>query len=372
MLNATTRELTLVKNALDVAAIVAITDHQGNITHVNDKFCEISKYSRAELLGKNHRIIKSRVHPPEFFQKLWKTISSGHVWTGEICNRRKDNELYWVNTTIVPFLDESGKPYQYVSIRFDITAKKLAEAQLVSYSKRLEQSNEELEHFASIAAHDLQEPLRKIRAFSDRVNVKMTNNLSNEAIDYLGRISAAAGRMQNLIDDLLTYSRVRTRQSEFTYVDLNKVVADVTADLEIQIDKESAKIVKEHLPVIEADETQMHQLFLNLISNAIKFHKPGTPNEIFISSSVENNMCEIQVRDNGIGFDEKYLDRIFQIFQRLHGKSEFRGTGVGLAVCRRIVLRHGGDITARSEPDKGSVFIVRLPAHHRKEESYGG
>ncbi len=361
-LESTSRELASIKQALDVAAIVAITDRAGKITHVNDKFCHISKYSREELLGKTHRVIKSGYHPKDFFVDLWKTISSGKVWEGELCNRAKDGSLYWVNTCIVPFLDEAETPYQYVSIRYEITQRKEAEAKLVSYSKRLEQSNQELEHFASIAAHDLQEPLRKIRAFSDRVIVKCKDLLPKEPTEHLQRIQGAATRMQNLIDDLLTYSRIRTAKQSFVSVDLNGTLRDVISDLEIPIEQSQAEIeIKGPLPTILADATQMHQLFQNLMSNGLKFRKSGETPSIIIEAKELNNTCTFSVTDNGIGFDEKYLDRIFNIFQRLHGRAEYPGTGVGLAVCRRIVERHRGSIHATSTLGKGSTFLVTLP-----------
>lgn len=368
ILESTIRELTSIKQALDFAAIVAITDRAGTITHVNDKFCQISKYSREELLGQNHRIIKSGYHPHEFYVDLWETISSGQVWEGEICNRAKDGSLYWVNTCIVPFLDEENRPYQYVSIRYEITQRKEAEEQLVSYSKRLEQSNRELEHFASIAAHDLQEPLRKIRSFSDRLSTRYAEVLG-EGRDYLERMQNAAERMQNLIDDLLTYSRVRTQSKPFVKVDLNQVLHDVLSDLEIAIEQSGAKIdVQESLGIVQGDGSQMHQLFQNLLSNAIKFRSKDRTCQISVSSEVLGDERVISIKDNGIGFDEKYLDRIFNIFQRLHQRGEYPGTGVGLAVCRRIVDRHNGKLTAQSRLGEGSVFLLTLPLVQAKGE----
>lgn len=368
------RELANIKHALDQSAIVATTDRAGSITYVNDKFCEISKYSREELLGQNHRLINSCYHSREFWVEMWKTISSGKTWSGEIRNRAKNGKIYWVNTTIVPFLDEKGVPFQYVSIRFEITQRKEAEQKLAHYASRLENSNRELQDFASIAAHDLQEPLRKIQAFSDRIQTKFRDLLPVEATDYLNRMQSAAGRMQTLINDLLTYSRVTTKAQPFKRVDLKTIVSGVLTDLEVRIEQTSARVQIGELPAIEADEIQMRQLFQNLIGNALKFHHQGSPPEVFVSSQIlrgpnHEEYCQIQVSDQGIGFDEKYLTRIFTIFQRLHGRSEYEGTGVGLAVCRRIVERHGGEITARSASGKGATFIITLPMRpHRHEE----
>ena len=357
------------KSAIDEAAIVAITDKRGIITYVNKKFCAISKYPSEELLGQTHRIINSSYHPKEFFDEMWKTISSGRTWEGEIRNRAKDGSYYWVNTTIVPFMDDKGHPVQYVAVRYEITERKLAEEQLKVYAKKLEVSNQELQDFASVAAHDLQEPLRKIQSFSDRLKIKAQEDLKPDARDYVDRIQASAQRMQVLINDLLTYSRVTTKAQPFAKVDLNDVVKQVVSDLEIRIEQSKGKVEWRDLPVIDADATQMHQLFQNLISNALKFAKPGQTPVVKVEAEITNHSplgksgpaYQIQIKDNGIGFDEKYLDRIFTIFQRLHGRHEYEGTGIGLAVCRKIVDRHGGFVTASSSPGEGATFIVTLP-----------
>lgn len=359
-LEVATRELVNIRRALDQSAIVAITDVKGTIIHVNDKFCEISKYSRDELIGQNHRIINSGFHPKEFFVDLWKTIASGKVWEGEVKNKAKDGSYYWVYTTIVPFLKEDGKPYEYVSIRYEITQRKLAE-------ERLKASNEELQSFATIAAHDLQEPLRKIQTFGERLKVKGEKVLPPELLDYVNRIQSSSTRMRTLIDDLLSYSRVTSRAAPFEKIDLSKIVGEVLSDLEVRIEQTKAKISVQKLPNIEADPSQMRQLFQNLISNAMKFQKPDVPPVIEVSGKTVSNWCTIEVKDNGIGFDEKYLDRIFAIFQRLHGRHEYEGTGVGLAVCRKIVERHGGMLTARSTPGAGAIFIATIPIKQPKE-----
>lgn len=364
------------KSAIDEAAIVAITDKHGIITYVNDKFCAISKYPKEELLGQSHRIINSDHHPKEFFIDMWKTISSGTTWEGEIRNRAKDGSFYWVHTNIVPFMDDSGKPVQYVAVRYEITERKLAEEQLKVYAKKLEISNQELQDFASVAAHDLQEPLRKIQSFSDRLKTKTKEDLKPEAQDYLDRIQNSANRMQILINDLLTYSRVTTKAQPFCLVNLNDVVTEVVSDLEIRLEQSKGKIEFKDLPTIQADRTQMHQLFQNLLSNALKFSNPGVNPIVKLEAQVFEQSplgrpgpaCQILITDNGIGFDEKYLDRIFTIFQRLHGRHEYEGTGIGLAVCRKIVDRHGGFITAKSAANKGATFIVTLPFKQNTED----
>lgn len=354
------------KLALDVAAIVTVTDRTGRITHANDRFCEISKYPREELVGQNHRIIKSEVHPPEFYREMWRTISSGRVWTGEVCNRAKDGSHYWVNTTIVPFLDSSGKPYQYVSIRFDISPRIAAEEKLRAYAKRLEDSNQDLEHFASIAAHDLEEPLRKIRAFSDRLAMKTKDLLSPDDRDYLMRIQNAAVRMQDLINGLLSYSSLHLKPAGFEAVDLNRVAADVLSDFELRAKEAGGQIVVAELPTIAGDAQQLYQLLQNLVANAIKFRSPDRPLRVHVTARVEGAQCVISVKDNGIGFEEKNIDRIFNIFQRLHGRTQYPGAGVGLAICRRIAERHNGTITTKSQPGAGAEFLVTLPVEQPK------
>lgn len=363
------------KSAIDEAAIVAITDKSGIITYVNEKFCVISKYSVDELIGKTHKVINSGFHPKEFFVEMWSTIISGKTWEGEIRNRAKDGSYYWVHTNIVPFMGADGKPEKYVSVRYEITERKRAEEKLKVYSKKLEVSNRELQDFASVAAHDLHEPLRKIQSFSDRLKAHASNELGSESLDYLDRIHNAAHRMQILINDLLTYSRVTTKAQPFNKIDLNQTVAQVVSDLEVRIEKSRGQVEWESLPTIDADSTQMYQLFQNIIGNALKFNKPNETPRVRVTSILLDHSplgqsgpaCQIQVKDNGIGFEEKYLDRIFTIFQRLHGRHEYEGTGIGLAVCRKIIDRHGGVITARSVPEEGSTFLITLPVNQRSE-----
>jgi PAS domain S-box-containing protein len=236
-------------------------------------------------------------------------------------------------------------------------------------------SNEELKQFAFIASHDLQEPLRKIKTFSERLQVSCGYSLNEQGLDYLQRIHNAVLRMQNLIEGLLTVSRVTTQGQQFVPVNLAEVTEEVLSDLEISIQQTEGTIEVGELPTIQADPLQMRQLIQNLISNALKFHRHNQPPLIKIYSHFVNNHShnyslgnthyQIIVEDNGIGFDEKYLDRIFNIFQRLHSRNEYAGTGIGLAICRKIVERHHGHITAKSQPDQGAKFIITLPVNYQ-------
>ena len=500
------KQLKDITDALDQTAIVAITDVQGTIRFVNDKFCEISKYNREELIGENHRLISSGHHPQSFFAELWKTISSGQTWRSEIKNRAKDGSFYWVDTTIVPFLNEDGKPYQYLAIRKDITARKaidvelqklsliasqtdnvaivtnpqgqiewvnhsfhkltgytLAEAigkrpgdllqgektsketvdsirnalamkepfsgEILNYSKegrpywlllninpvfdddgkllnfiaieneittrkeieislrqevegamkklhfmneRLEISNRELLDFAYVSSHDLQEPLRKIQAFGDRLKSTCQDALNEKGLDYLERMLNAANRAQILINDLLEFSRVTTKAQPFKPIKLSEILEGVLSDLEVRIEKSGAILEVDPLPVVEADALQMRQILQNLIGNSLKFLRDGVTPVVQVRSRVYlehgQDWCEIRVIDNGIGFEQQYAERIFQVFQRLHGRKTFEGTGIGLAICRKIAERHNGTLTAEGELEQGATFIFTLPIYQPKRE----
>ncbi len=293
---------------------------------------------------------------------------------------RNDGQIVWIATTKVPLNDVEGHCIGLVGVSSDISVRKEAEERLRLAAEQLRRSNLELQEFASVASHDLQEPLRKIQAFGDRLKVKCSAALGENGRDYLERMQDAARRMQILLHDLLTLSRITSKAQPFEKVDLHKVVVDVVSDLEVRIEQSGARVEIGRLPVIDADAAQMRQLLQNLISNAIKFQAPPTKPEVIISAKVLDNaeslpgsmpgeeLVQIMVRDNGIGFDERYLDRIFQVFQRLHSRSDYEGTGIGLAVCRKIADRHGGTISAKSTEGQGATFIVTLPVKQRNSE----
>ena len=515
------KELADLKFALDQHAIVAMTDVQGTITYVNDKFCAISQYSNDELIGQNHRILNSGHHPKEFFQQMYHVIASGKVWHGEIKNRAKDGSIYWVDTTIVPFIGANGKPRQYVAIRADITERKRAEEvrerlaavvessedaiisesldgsitawnsgaeKLFGYSpaealgkpilmllspgrineqseilariergervapfdtvlvrkdgreidvsarisgikdgsgatvgaskiarditerKRadeeiqrlnnemesrnkeletqaaelqrardelevrvnerteelaganqvLERSNIELQQFAYVASHDLQSPLRSISGFVQLLKLEYESKLDEQARDWIRRTVQAIEQMQTLIRDVLAYSRVDSRSRPFAPVPFLDVFNDAVALLESSIRDAGGHVDCGELPVVVGDRPQLVQLMQNLIGNGLKYHGDQSP-RIHVSAERAGNEWTFSVRDNGIGIAAKYYERIFEIFKRLHDQKEYPGTGIGLAVCRRVVTRHGGRIWLESEPGNGSVFHFTLP-----------
>ncbi len=247
-------------------------------------------------------------------------------------------------------------------------------------TRRLADSNRQLEEFASVAAHDLREPLRKIQFFGDRLDKMLGDDCSDPARDYVARMSGAARRMSELIESLLTYSRVSTKTAPFEPVDLNTTVRGVLGDLEAAIADNDADITVGDLPVVDADPMQMRQLFQNLLSNALKYHEPGSPVDVVItadasgvppasaSASTNGDRARVLVSDNGIGIDPIHHDEIFRVFSRLHRRAEYEGTGIGLAVCRRIVDRHDGSIVVTSAPGEGSTFVVSLPRHSSLED----
>ena len=247
-----------------------------------------------------------------------------------------------------------------------------ANVSLENRTDALERSNQELQEFVYAAAHDLQEPLRKVQAFGDRLMGRYSDALDERGIDYLSRMRDASGRMQTLINDLLTYSRVTTKAKPFMEVDLNEVAQEVVSDLEIRLEETNGRVEIGQLPTIEADRTQIRQLLQNLMGNALKFGRLEEPPVVTISGRIVHaaassddpqprELCEIVVEDNGIGFEDAYKEQIFAIFNRLHGRTEYEGTGLGLAVCRKIVQRHGGVISAESTLGRGSTFSVTLP-----------
>jgi hypothetical protein len=355
----TINELADLKAALDEHAIVAITDPRGKIAFVNDKFCAISKYSREELLGQDHRIINSGYHPKEFIRDLWTTITRGKVWKGEIKNKAKDGSFYWVDTTIVPFLNSEGKPYQYVAIRADITERK-RQAEELKRTEALERSNRELQEFARITSHDLQTPLRNISGFAQLLKATYAGRLDEKADEWIDRIGKSCLHLSAMIQDILAYSRLDSHQQPFALVSLNEVFRDATGLLEISIRDMGAEVTSDELPTVMGDRTQLIQLMQNLIENGLKYHDQDSP-RIWVSSRLSEEEWVVSIRDNGIGIPAKHHERIFEIFKRLHTQQEYPGTGIGLAVCRRIVHRHGGKIWVESEFGQGSTFSFTIP-----------
>ena len=341
-------------------------DVTGKCILANETLARILGTSREQLMEENYYDIQAW-KANGLLGSAVEAAASGNETRREVHTTHSSSEELWLDCRFTPFYSH-GEPHLLLSVD-DITVAKQAEVSLQVYAAKLEQSNRDLQEFAYIASHDLQEPSRKVLAFSDRLNNKYGTMLDETGRDYLKRMRDASQRMQTLINDLLTFSRISTRTQPFSPVDLNELIHDVTSDLEFQIDRTRGVVDFDQLPTIEADPTQLPQLLQNLITNALKFHQEGRSPHVLVTTEIADATCKIMVKDNGIGFDEQYLDRIFKPFQRLHSREDYEGSGMGLAICRRIVERHGGDITAQSVLGEGSTFIVTLPIYQNKGES---
>ena len=344
---------------------ILMLDLNGNIQNWNKGAEKIKGYKPAEALGKNFRIFYT---PEDITNKipdlLSETARKNDKAVHEGWRLRKDGTKFWGNTIITALHDENHDIIGYSKVTRDLTDKKQAEDQLREYAEQLEQNNHELEQFAYVASHDLKEPLRKILTFGDLLNSNSKEFLDDRGKEYITRMQNAATRMMHLIEDLLNFSRINRQNEGFEKVDLNEVVKQVIQDLDVTIKEKNAKINVGDLAMIDARKSEIGQLFQNLISNALKFNDKQVP-VINISSTIRNNdemsFVQIEVSDNGIGFEEVYRKKIFDIFQRLHGKSSYSGSGIGLAICKKIVESHGGKISATGEPGKGSTFTIKLP-----------
>jgi PAS domain S-box-containing protein len=367
-LNASLKEIGDLKAALDEHAIVAITDPQGKITYVNDKFCAISKYSREELLGQDHRLINSGHHSKAFIHDLWTTIGSGRVWHGEIKNKAKDGSFYWVDTTIVPFLNEAGKPRQYVAIRADITERKAAEEKIrllnVELEQRVVERTTELESFSYSVSHDLRAPLRAMGGYARMLQEDFGAQLPPEANQKLDRIHENANKMGQLIDGLLAFSRLTRQPLNKRRVAPETIVGRALDELQTEQVGRKIQISTGKLPGCQADPTLLHQVFTNLLSNALKYTRQRDP--ALVEIGWDRGQQAYFIRDNGAGFEMQYAGKLFGVFQRLHRADQFEGTGVGLAIVQRIIHRHGGKVWAEAEPEKGATFYFTLAegGHH--------
>ncbi|CAL1520868.1 ATP-binding protein [Chitinophaga sp. MM2321] len=282
--------------------------------------------------------------------------------------------------------------YSYITLTKEIKLQLHIESRMKSYQRDLQQNisllnktNQELEQFAYVASHDLQEPLRKISTFSDRLQMKYREQLPPDATQLIDRMVSAVSRMRVLINDLLVFSRAgRITPESITRVDMNVLLQEVLSDLEVTLEEKNVAVKYDQLPVIEGSDTSFHQLFQNLLANAIKFASPDRPLQINIHHQIvqgkelgivkenrwETTFCRINIEDNGIGFDQAYTERIFLIFQRLHGISEYTGTGIGLAICKKIVDSHNGFIMAYGYPDQGATFVIILPLTQTNTEEH--
>ncbi len=341
------QQLADVKRALDHAAIVATTDVTGRITYVNDKFCEISGYSREELLGQDHRIINSSYHSKEFIRELWHTIANGRVWHGELRNRAKDGRFYWVDTTIVPFLDTHGKPYQYIAIRADITARKAAEETLAQQAALAR-----LGQMSAVVAHEVRNPLAGIKG---AIQVLMSRRQADDGeLPVMRDIVARIDSLSELINDLMVFAR--PRPPRLSLVDLQSVVSDAITIVRRDPSAQGVEIDVEGEDVsVAADGELIRATVLNLLLNAAQAMAGG--GRIVVSIARLNGSASIQVRDTGPGVPAEIRDQVFEPFFT----TKARGGGLGLAIARRTAELHGGSLTLDCPAGGGTIVTLSLP-----------
>lgn len=361
-----TRELQIQKNEFEgifnsAPTLIVYKDDQNKIVRVNDAVAGFLGLEKSRIEGKHCKYIYPH-HYEKYYLDDLDVIKSGKPKLGIVHPYHLNSgKTGWVKIDKIPYFDKNGVVGGILLFAIDITRQKEAEDKIFQNSLQMENANKELQSFASIASHDLQEPLRKIITFGDRLKTRIPATDEN-AHNYLERMQNSSSRMKSLVEDLLQLTNVEAVESSYRATDLNKVVHTVLEDLETRL-KESKGIVNLiHLPIIDADPVQMHQLFLNLIGNALKFNRPGIPPVINLGSiKAETGHWKISVEDNGIGIEEIYVDRIFKPFERLHGRSAYEGTGIGLTICNKIVSRHGGKITVKKTRTHGATFHITLP-----------
>lgn len=347
-----------------IAEGVSLFNEDGTIVFTNPALDGMFGYERGELIGKNISVLEDL---DEEYRHLISGVfgtSFRSTFSRDVSSRRKDGSGFLSHMRINS-LEIEGKKY-FVAAHEDVTERKKAERELRNALADLEMSNRELKEFAYVASHDLQEPLRNIVSCVQLLDRRFKGQLSRDADRYINYAVQSAVKMTDLIDALLSYSRVRTKEMDFVPTDCEEVLYSTLADLRGAIDESRAEITHDPLPVITADPTQMGQLMQNLISNGIKFSGNESP-RIHISASAGQESWIFSVEDNGIGIESESLDRIFVIFQRLHSKDEYPGTGIGLAITKKIVERHGGKIWAESQPGKGTVFHFTIPIRNSTE-----
>jgi PAS domain S-box-containing protein len=359
-----------------IPQMVWMATPDGDVVYFNGRWLDYTGLTYEQARGQGW---VQAIHPDDRQSSLeewsWAVREGGSLEVEQRLLRGSDRAFRWQQVKGVPLRDEQGAILHWIGTTTDIDDQRrhaeLLERLILERTIELKRSNLELEQFASIASHDLQEPLRKIEAFGARLQSKCSSMLSEQGTEYLDRIIKSATRMRILINNLLAYSRVTLEKQPVVEVDLNAVATEVLSDLDELIRQSGGCVQLGLLPTIQADPSQMRQLFQNLIANALKFHRPGVPPLVDVTAkklTARNDdmwasdlaQHEIAISDNGIGFDEDNLERIFQAFQRLHGPGEYEGTGMGLAICRQIVSRHHGQITAHSQPGKGTTFLITL------------
>ena len=327
--------------------------------YCNAAFEKITGYAAEEVLGQNCRFLQGTEHQQPGLDAIRQAIRQGTEAKAELRNFRKDGSLFWNELYIAPVKDPQGRLTHFIGIQTDITQRKHQEIELANKTRELAQSNAELQQFAYVASHDLQEPLRMVASYTQLLGKRYRGKLDQDADEFIGYAVDGATRMQRLIRDLLEYSRVGAERQSFEETDCELVFQQAMQNLSASVREHHAEVTHDPLPTVQASPTHLIQVFQNLIGNALKFQGDAPP-KIHVGAKALPDGWEFSVRDNGVGMPGDQLDRIFAIFQRLHGQSEYPGTGIGLAICKRIVGKYGGQIWAESEPGQGSTFYFTL------------
>lgn len=381
-LEATVRELRDLKAAIDSHSIVAVTDPNGKITYVNDKFCAISKYPREELIGQDHRIINSAHHGSEFFRQMWAAIKQGQVWRGEIRNRAKDGSFYWVDTTIFPFAGQGGPPLQFIAIRTDITQRKADEVELQRVAAELAEKNKELEAIVYTVSHDLRSPLVNVQGFGKQLNracdtireaakavgsegavpvAALKTPLETTIPQALRFINAGVTKMDALLAGLLHYSRLGRVALNLRPLNMNGVIGVILSAMKFQLDEADAEIIVESLPTCCGDHAQTSQVFGNILDNALKYRDPSRRLRVEITGKFVGGNAVYAIADNGVGIAPEYQTKVFEMFHRLNPDAT-PGEGLGLTIAQRVLERQKGRIWVESRAGAGSTFFISLPA----------
>ncbi|OIQ87677.1 phytochrome-like protein cph1 [mine drainage metagenome] len=348
---------------------ILITNSSGGIEYANTHCLNSTGYDLEEVVGENPRLFSSGQMDKAVYAEMWGTVLAGRTWVGELRNRRRDGSLYWERAHIFPILEDDGRVARLVGIKEDITFQKEATARLAELAadleeqaKRLKHSNAELEQFAYVTSHDLRQPLRMVSSYLSLIERELGAEIGEEMKTFIGFAVGGARRMDRLILDLLEYSRVGREERPFGPVDMNEVVQDACANLEVAIGEAGAALsVAPALPVVNGNGNELMRLWQNLIGNAVKYRHSERPCRIGIGAREGRREWTFWVQDNGSGIDPKDFDRAFGVFQRLVTKDKVEGTGIGLAICRKIVEHHGGRIWIEAAPEQGATFFFTLP-----------
>jgi len=332
------------------------------IAYVNAAFSELTGYPIYESIGKTTDLIQAEKTDANNLTELLRTIQRGGAFRGELMIRPKNGKAFWVDVNAIAIEDNDGKIVQFVSVLRDITERKQAEVERESFINKLTDSNEELERFAYVCSHDLQEPLRMIRSFSERLQTHLGDDLVNDekGQKYFRFVIDGAARAQELIADILAYSSIDNDAKQLETVDCNELVESIESTMQLLLDSRDGMITSDELPVLQGNRTQLLQLFQNIINNGVKYQKPDTAPLVHIGGTDMGDHWKFSIHDNGIGMEQRHLDKIFDVFQRLHRKDQYAGSGIGLSICKKVVERHGGTLWVESEHGTGSAFYFTL------------